>query len=153
MSEHRALVTWQRGGADFAANRYSREHAWAFDEGVVVTASASPDVVPLPLSTAAAVDPEEAFVAALSSCHMLFFLSIAQKRGYVVERYRDAAVGRMGKNPDGRTAITTVTLHPQAEYEGDGPDAAALERMHRRAHELCFIANSVTADVVTEIVS
>ena len=154
MSQHTATIHWRRGDAAFADNQYSRTHSWEFDGGVAVAASASPEVVPLPLSAVAAVDPEEAFVAALSSCHMLVFLSIAQKRGYVVDTYVDEAVGTLGKNAAGKTAITRVLLRPAATYAGDRlPDRAALEKMHHRAHELCFIANSVVSDVDTEIVS
>ena len=153
MSKHVATVRWQRGDAVFTDDEYSRAHTWAFDGGISVPASASPDVVPLPMSEAAAVDPEEAFVAALSSCHMLFFLSLAQKRGYVVDTYVDDAVGTMGKNAEGKTAVTHVVLRPAATYVGEHPDRASLEKLHHRAHELCFIANSVATDIDTEIVS
>ena len=138
----------------FTDNRYSRAHTWEFDGGTSVPASASPDVVPLPMSDASAVDPEEAFVAALSSCHMLFFLSLAQKRGYVVDTYVDEAVGTMGKNAEGKTAVIHVVLRPAATYVGERvPDRASLEKMHHRAHELCFIANSVITDIDTEVIS
>ena len=154
MSQHVATVRWQRGDAAFTDNQYSRAHTWEFDGGISVRASASPDVVPLPMSEVAAVDPEEAFVAALSSCHMLFFLSIAQKRGYVVDTYVDEAVGTMGQNADGKTAITRVLLRPAATYVGERvPERTSLEKMHHRAHELCFVANSVVSDIDTEIVS
>ena len=117
-------------------------------------ASASPDIVPLPLSVAENVDPEEAFVASLSSCHMLFFLSIARARGFVVDEYTDSAMGIMERNADGRQAITRVTLRPDATYSGERiPSRDDLENMHHRAHELCFIANSVRTEVVTEIVA
>ena len=112
MSEYRAVIEWNRGGARFTDNRYSRGHRWRFDGGIDVPASASPHVVPLPMSVAAAVDPEEAFVASLSSCHMLFFLSLAAKRGYVVDDYRDEAVGTMARDSGGKFAMTQVTLHP-----------------------------------------
>src|SRR6188474_2242754 len=112
MSTYSALITWERNGAAFIDNRYSRRHRWSFDGGVEVPASSSPHVVPLPLSVAAAVDPEEAFVAALASCHMLWFLSIAAKRGFVVESYRDEAVGVMAKNAAGKLSMTVVTLRP-----------------------------------------
>ncbi|MEM7501570.1 MAG: OsmC family protein [Pseudomonadota bacterium] len=153
MSEHTATVRWERAGAAFSDNKYSRAHIWEFDEGVAVPASASPDVVPLPMSNAAAVDPEEAFVASLASCHMLFFLSIAQKRGYVVDSYVDPAVGWLGKNTAGRHAVTRVVLRPTATYVGKTPPAEELDKMHHRSHELCFIANSVTTDVALEVVS
>ena len=153
MSEHRAIVTWQRGDAVFVNNEYSRAHEWAFDGGVVVPASASPDVVPLPFSVADNVDPEEAFVAALSSCHMLVFLAIAAKRKYCVDNYHDDAVGVLGENEDGRQAVTRVTLRPRVTFSGDSrPSLEQLEKLHHRSHELCFIANSVKTEVVTEIV-
>ena len=154
MGRYRATVQWTLGDGDFAKGRYSRGHTWSFDGGVEVPASASPQVVPLPNSVAEAVDPEEAFVAALSSCHMLFFLSLAAARGVIVESYRDEAEGRMSKGDDGRIRITTVTLRPQAQYRpGTGPDPALLEALHHEAHERCFIANSVTAEIETAIVS
>ncbi len=153
MSEHTATVRWARDGASFSDNKYSRAHTWEFDEGVTVPASASPDVVPLPMSSAAAVDPEEAFVAALSSCHMLFFLSIAQKRGYIVDAYVDHAAGWLGKDSSGRHAVTRVALRPAATYVGDGPAEEELSKMHHRSHELCFIANSVTTEIELQVVS
>jgi len=105
------------------------------------------------MSVAENVDPEEAFVASLSSCHMLFFLSLAQRRNIVVDRYTDDAVGYLGKSEEGRMAMTRVILRPKCEYSGEAPDPAVVEKLHHKAHELCFIANSVTSDVVTEIVS
>lgn len=151
MSEHFATIEWQRGNQDFAGNRYSRAHRWSFDGGVDLAASSSPHVVPLPLSDEHAVDPEEAFVASLSSCHMLWFLGLACKRGYVVESYRDEAVGRMGKDERGRLAITEVILRPAVRFGGQkGPDAAQLDALHHAAHESCFIANSVRTDVRCE---
>jgi organic hydroperoxide reductase OsmC/OhrA len=148
MSEYTAVITWARDGAAFTDNRYSRGHRWSFDGGIEVAASASPHVVPLPLSVAAAVDPEEAFVAALASCHMLWFLSIAAKRGFVVESYRDAATGVMAKNAAGKVAMTKVTLHPAVAFSGKlRPTPAQHQAMHHEAHEQCFIANSVTTDV------
>ena len=151
MSEYTAVITWARNGAAFTDNRYSRGHRWSFDGGIEVPASASPHVVPLPLSVAAAVDPEEAFVAALASCHMLWFLSIAAKRGFVVESYRDEAAGVMAKNAAGRLAMTHVTLHPAVTFSGQlRPTAAQHQEMHHEAHEQCFIANSVTTDVRCE---
>ena len=148
MAKYTAVVVWNRDGADFSDNRYSRGHRWLFDGGVEVPASSSPQVVPLPLSVAAAVDPEEAFVASLSSCHMLWFLSIAAQRGFVVESYRDEAVGRMGKNASGQLAMTRVTLFPAAQFAGDPqPTADEVTAMHHEAHEQCFIARSVTTEV------
>lgn len=154
MSEHKAVIEWSRGDARFLDNRYSRGHRWLFDGGVEVPASSSPQVVPLPLSVAAAVDPEEAFVASLSSCHMLWFLSLAAKRGFVVETYRDEAVGVIGKDASGRTAVTRVTLRPRVQYGGDKRPAADEEMgLHHEAHDLCFIANSVKTDVRCEPVA
>ena len=151
MSEYTAVITWARGGATFTDNKYSRGHRWSFDGGIEVAASASPHVVPLPLSVAAAVDPEEAFVAALASCHMLWFLSIAAKRGFVVESYRDEAAGVMSKNAAGKLAMTKVTLHPAVAFAGKlRPSPAQHQAMHHEAHEQCFIANSVTTDVRCE---
>lgn len=151
MSEYTAVIKWHRGGATFTDNRYSRAHLWQFDGGVEVPASSSPHVVPIPMSVAAAVDPEEAFVASLSSCHMLWFLSIAAKRGYAVEGYRDEAVGVMAKDSSGRTAMTLVTLRPVVEFGGDRrPTIDDLFDLHREAHEQCYIANSVRTEVRCE---
>lgn len=151
MSEHSATLFWQRDNADFLADRYSRAHRWRFDGGAEIAASSSPHVVPVPLSDPGAVDPEEAFVASLSSCHMLWFLSIARKRGYTVERYCDEAVGRMGKDARGRMAMLEVTLRPQVDFSGDRqPDADQLDALHHAAHESCFIANSVRTEVRCE---
>jgi organic hydroperoxide reductase OsmC/OhrA len=151
MAEHSATVLWQRAGAKFTDNRYSRAHRWIFDGGLTVPASASPHVVPIPLSEPSNVDPEEAFVAALSSCHMLWFLSIAARRGFVVDAYRDEAVGRMEKNEEGRLAITRVTLHPRIEFASPKiPDARELEGLHAEAHDNCFIASSVRTKVSVE---
>lgn len=151
MAEYRATVSWQRDGAKFTDNRYSRGHSWSFDGGVTVPASASPHVVPLPLSVEAAVDPEEAFVASLSSCHMLFFLSFAAKRGFVVDSYRDEAVGILAKNAEGRMAMTRVTLHPAVRFGGERqPSAGEIDAIHHDSHEACFIANSVKTELRCE---
>ena len=151
MAEYKATVAWQRDGAKFTDNRYSRGHRWSFDGGVEVPASSSPHVVPLPLSVEAAVDPEEAFVASLSSCHMLFFLSFAAKRGYVVESYRDEAVGTMAKNEAGQFAMTRVTLRPDVRFGGDRkPSAGEADAIHHEAHMACFIANSVRTELRCE---
>jgi organic hydroperoxide reductase OsmC/OhrA len=152
MSKHEyvATVVWERQGAKFTDNRYSRAHAWSFDGGATVAASSSPAVVPVPLSDAAAVDPEEAFVASLSSCHMLFFLFHAAKKGFVIERYEDAAAGTMGKGADGRTAMLKVALRPRVSWEGKEPSAEELEAMHHQSHLDCFIANSVKTEIVVE---
>lgn len=150
MSEYTATVLWQRNGATFTDNRYNRAHQWKFDGGAVVPGSSSPHSVRVPLSDPAAVDPEEAFVASLSSCHMLWFLSIAAKRGFVVDSYEDAAVGVMAKNEHGKLAMTVVTLRPQAVFVGRQPTAQELDALHHTAHEECFIASSVKSEVRCE---
>lgn len=151
MSEYVATVDWSRDGQAFADNRYSRAHDWRFDGGAVVRASSAPSSVPVPMSDPAAVDPEEALVAAVSSCHMLFFLAFAARAGFVVDHYRDAATGRMGRDDRGRVSMTRVTLRPAIAFSGDArPDAAALADLHHRAHQACYIANSIRAEVVVE---
>jgi organic hydroperoxide reductase OsmC/OhrA len=151
MSAHSANISWRRDGATFTDNRYSRAHVWRFDGGTEVPASASPAVVPLPLSDPRGVDPEEAFVASLSSCHMLWFLSIAAQQGYCVDAYDDAAEGSMGPDADGRMAMLAVTLRPCARFSGARlPSLDQLEALHRSAHTQCFIANSVRT--VVEVV-
>jgi len=151
MSEYKTVVIWSRDGAAFTDNRYSRSHRWLFDGGVEVPASSSPKVVPLPLSVAAAVDPEEAFVVSLSSCHMLWFLSIAARRGFLVDSYRDEAAGVMAKDSSGKLAMTRVTLRPEVHFAGDKPPTEDdLIAMHHEAHEQCFIARSVKTDVRCE---
>ena len=154
MSEYAATIRWQRGTQSFTDDKYSRGHQWEFDGGTTVPASASPEIVPVPMSVAENVDPEEAFVASLSSCHMLFFLHIAANAGIVIDNYTDAATGRMEKNAEGKTVMTKVVLRPQATYSGERiPDRDEIERMHHLAHEQCFIANSVKTEITTEIVS
>ncbi|HUA88706.1 MAG TPA: OsmC family protein [Steroidobacteraceae bacterium] len=152
--EYHARILWERGTAPFLDNKYSRGHRWRFDGGVDVPASSSPQVVRAPLSVEAAVDPEEAFIAALSSCHMLWFLDLARREGFCVDAYDDDALGVMGRNAAGRTAIVRVTLRPRVAFSGARlPAAADLERLHHRAHEECFIANSVTTEVLIEPVA
>lgn len=151
MAEHRAVVIWSRNGAAFTDQRYSRLHRWLFDGGVEVAASASPHVVPAPLSVEQAVDPEEAFVASVSSCHMLWFLSIAAQRGYIVESYRDDAVGILEPDESGRLAITRVTLHPDVQFaEERRPTDDETRDLHDEAHAQCFIARSVRAKIRCE---
>jgi len=152
MSEHTATVRWQRNAdADFARNRYSRAHEWRFDGGAVVPASASPSVVRVPWSDPAGVDPEEAFVASVSSCHMLWFLSIAAGRGFRVDDYADEALGTMARNAEGKLAMTRVVLRPRVVFSGDPrPGPADLAAMHHEAHAECFIANSVKTEVTCE---
>jgi len=148
MSRYTATVRWARGDAKFTDNRYSRGHAWQFDGGAVVRGSSSPHSVPLPYSDASAVDPEEAFVAAISSCHMLFFLSIAAKRGHRIDAYVDDAEGFLEKDADGRMSMTRVVLHPRITFSGESaPSSAAVDAMHDEAHHLCYIANSVKTAV------
>jgi organic hydroperoxide reductase OsmC/OhrA len=150
MATHTATVRWSASqGEDYAKGQYSRAHEWRFDGGAVVRASASPHIVPAPWSDAAGVDPEEAFVASLSSCHMLFFLDFARRAGMVVASYEDEAEGAMEKGADGRVRITRVTLRPKIEFS-ERPDQATLDDLHHKAHEACFIANSVTSEVVVE---
>jgi organic hydroperoxide reductase OsmC/OhrA len=150
MSEHRATVCWERGDAPFTDNRYSRAHKWSFDGGAVVRASSSPHVVPTPLSDPTAVDPEEAFVAALSSCHMLWFLSIAAERRFVVDSYDDQASGTLGRLADGRSALTRIVLRPNVRFAGRAPTAEELAALHGDAHHRCFLANVVSAEMVVE---
>lgn len=154
MDHHTAIVVWQRGEQNFLDNAYSRKHLLKFDGGAEVAGSSSPHVVPLPMSDAAAVDPEEAFVASLSSCHMLWFLSIAVKRRFCVDSYRDAAIGKMGKNGEGKVAMTHVMLRPAVQFSGAlMPTALQIDQMHHEAHEACYIANSVKTVVTCEPVN
>ena len=151
MSNYTATVRWKRDpSTDFGQGQYSRAHEWAFDGGSSVPASASPHIVPAPWSDEAGVDPEEAFVASLSSCHMLFFLDFARRAGFVIDGYVDEAEGVLGKPDDRRMAMTRVTLRPRVEWAGEPPDADALANLHHKAHDACFIANSVTTEVQVE---
>ena len=148
MGKYQATVEWSRGDANFLDNKYSREHMWHFDGGVTVKGSSSPHVVPVPYSNASAVDPEEALIVALASCHMLSFLYVAGKRGFVVDEYRDQASGKMTKNAAGKNWISEVTLHPKILFSGPKtPDQPEIAALHHEAHEECFIANSVKTDV------
>jgi organic hydroperoxide reductase OsmC/OhrA len=145
MSEHRADIIWELGTSDFTYETYSREHTWRFPDGPEIAASAAPEFFGKP----ECVDPEQAFVAAVSSCHMLTFLAIAARKRLRVERYTDAAVGHLEKNAEGRLAVTRVELRPVINWGGDTlPDAEAIERMHESAHRNCFIANSVVSEIV-----
>lgn len=145
-----ATVVWKRGEDEsFSDHRYSRGHMWSFDGGIDVPGSASPSVVPLPFSREDAVDPEEAFVAALSSCHMLTFLSIAAKKRFVVDSYEDKALGVMTKNENGKLFVSKVTLDPTIEFSGDKiPTPEQIADMHHLAHKECFLANSVLTEIV-----
>lgn len=148
MSEHKATIKWQRTSPDFLKGRYSREHTWTFDGGVIVPASPSPHVVPAPWSNPACVDPEEAFVAAISSCHMLTFLFLASRQGFQIDSYEDEAVGSMAKNEKGVPWISLVTLNPKIIFSGDKLPASADEKqLHHLAHEQCYIANSVKTEI------
>ena len=151
MGDHLSTVSWRRGDATFTDLRYGRAHEWRFDGGAVVPASASPHHVHGPYTDPSAVDPEEAFVAALSSCHMLSFLWVAARRGFVVDEYVDDAVGHMGPNAKGHDAITRVVLRPRIRFSGPSlPSDAEVERLHHEAHEICFLANSVTTTIDVE---
>jgi organic hydroperoxide reductase OsmC/OhrA len=148
MASYQATVEWSRKGADFLDNKYSREHRWHFDGGVTVIGSSSAHVVPIPYSNPSAVDPEEALIVALASCHMLSFLYVAGKNGLIVDDYRDEATGKMAKNEAGKFWIAEVTLHPKIHFSGAKlPSASEIKALHHAAHEECFIANSVKTDV------
>ena len=147
MAEHRARISWKSDGSDFKKGRYSRAHTWSFDGGVTVPASSSPSVVPVPLSKVDAVDPEEAFVASIASCHMLTFLFLASREGLEIASYEDEAVGRMSKNERGVPWVSSVTLNPRVEYRGSAPTPEKEAELHKRAHEQCYISNSVLTQV------
>jgi organic hydroperoxide reductase OsmC/OhrA len=148
MAEHSARIRWERGDAPFTDNRYSRVHRVAFDGGAELRGSSSPHVVAPPMSDPAAVDPEEMFIAAIASCHMLWFLALAAAQGLRIDHYDDAAEGAMEKNAAGKMAITRVTLRPDVRFSGDKrPTVEEIARLHHRAHERCFIANSVTTEI------
>jgi organic hydroperoxide reductase OsmC/OhrA len=147
--EYRATVEWQRRGVVFVDNKYSRGHVWRFDGGVEVPASSAPSSVPLPYSVAVAVGPEEALVAATSSCHELFFLSFAAKQGLVIDRYLDEAVGTMARNDRDKPYISKIVLNPDVTFRGNKqPSEQELDALHHRAHEECYIANSVKAEII-----
>ncbi|MGI8967152.1 MAG: OsmC family protein [Limisphaerales bacterium] len=148
MSEHKAIIAWRRMSSDFLKGKYSREHTWTFDGGLTVPASPSPDVVPVPYSNPAHIDPEEAFVASISSCHMLTFLYLAAKQGFQVDSYRDEARGIMTKNEKNIPWISSVMLQPEIIYSGEKlPAREEEEQLHHLAHEQCFISNSIKTEV------
>ncbi|HEV2818414.1 MAG TPA: OsmC family protein [Allosphingosinicella sp.] len=149
MSRHVAEIAWRSDG-EFTSGRYSRRHEIRFDGGAVVAGSASPDVVPAPMSDPAGVDPEEALVAAVAACHMLWFLDLARRAGLDIASYSDKAEGEMGRIAAGRTAITRITLRPDVAFAGGAPEPAALDALHHEAHERCFIANSLNSEIVVE---
>jgi organic hydroperoxide reductase OsmC/OhrA len=146
---HVATVSWRNGGPDFPRGKYSREHTWTFDGGIVVAASPSPAVVPSPWSNPACVDPEEAFVASVASCHMLTFLWLASKAGYTIDGYEDHAAGVMTKNEQKTPWVSRITLNPRIEWSGERqPDSRQIAQLHHEAHQQCFIANSIKTEVV-----
>ena len=151
MAKHLATIRWFASpGEDYAKGQYSRAHSWSFDGGAIVPASASPHIVPMPWADPDAVDPEEAFVASAASCHMLFFLDFARQAGLIVTGYEDEAEGEMHKGSDGKTRITRIALRPRIVFGGAVPEQAAIDELHHKSHEACFIANSITSEVVVE---
>ena len=151
MSEHKATITWKNTSTDYLKGRYSREHTWTFDGGLTVPASSSPAVVPVPLSNPANVDPEEAYVASISSCHMLTYLFLAQRKGFQIDSYEDEAVGLVVKNEKGAPWVSTVTLNPKIVYGGEKrPTPEEEAHLHHGAHEQCFISNSVMTEVTVK---
>jgi len=149
MSQHTATIRWENTGEDFLKGKYSREHSWTFDGGATIAASPTPSVVPEPWSNPALIDPEEAFVASLASCHMLTFLHVAARQGYTVASYEDLATGTMGKTDKGIPWVAKVELDPKISYSGEKePTAEESEKLHHLAHDYCFIANSVKTEVV-----
>ncbi|PAJ75218.1 peroxiredoxin [Pseudoalteromonas sp. NBT06-2] len=154
MSQYTAEILWQRDEQElFIDYKYSRSHQWNFDGGASIAASSSPSIVPLPYSIEENVDPEEAFIASLSSCHMLFFLQLAAKKGFIVDKYVDQAMGVMGKDNQGKMSMLKVTLRPHVQFSDDKhPTKTQLEKLHHQSHEQCFIANSVKTQIMTEII-
>jgi organic hydroperoxide reductase OsmC/OhrA len=151
MAKHLATIRWYASpGENYAKGQYSRAHSWTFDGGAIVPASASPHIVPMPWADPDAVDPEEAFVASAASCHMLFFLDFARRAGVVVTSYDDEAEGVMEKGADGKTRITRITLRPRIVYGDVVPTDEMLGDLHHKAHEACFIANSITSEILIE---
>ena len=151
MATHQATIRWFASpGEDFAKGQYSRAHSWNFDGLANVAASASPHIVPMPWANPNAVDPEEAFVVSAASCHMLFFLDFARRAGVIVTSYDDEAEGEMAKGDDGKVRITRITLRPKIAYGDAAPTQDMLDDLHHKAHEACFIANSITSEIVIE---
>ena len=149
MSKHVAELDWQSDG-EFVSGRYSRRHMIRFDGGASIAGSSSPAVVPEPMSDASAVDPEEALVASVESCPMLWFLSLALAAGIEILSYSDRAEGEMGRIAPGRMAVTRIVLRPNIAFAGPQPDSGELDRLHHEAHERCFIANSLKTEIVVE---
>jgi organic hydroperoxide reductase OsmC/OhrA len=151
MSQHTVRLEWKLDTGNFLARQYSREHTWTFDGGLTVPASSSPSVVRVPYSNPAYVDPEEAFIAAIASCHMLWYLSLAAERGFVIERYADQATGVLSRDTNGKEWISAVTLAPEVTYGGEKrPTAEEEDALHHAAHEACFIANSVRTEITIQ---
>ena len=150
MSTHTATIRWARASQPFLDRRYSRAHRWQFDGGQDLLASSSPDVVRVPFSDPAGVDPEEAFVASLSSCHMLWFLSLAAQAGLCIDAYVDAAEGHMRKDAQGQLWMAEVVLRPQLVISGRAPAEGEVEALHHAAHEACFLARSVRSELRIE---
>ena len=151
MGTHKATIRWFASpGEDYAKGQYSRAHSWSFDGGAIVPASASPHIVPMPWADPDAVDPEEAFVASAASCHMLFFLDFARQAGLVVTGHEDEAEGEMHRGSDGKVRITRITLRPRIVFAGEEPGEDVIDELHHKSHEACFIANSITSEVVVE---
>ena len=151
MSNHCATIHWKRTSADFVKGSYSREHTWTFDGGLTIPASPSPSVVPAPFSNPANIDPEEAFVASVSSCHMLTFLYLASRAGFIIDDYEDDAVGVMTKNEKGVPWVSKITLRPRIAWSGEKlPTPAECQSLHHAAHEQCLIANSIKTEVVVD---
>jgi organic hydroperoxide reductase OsmC/OhrA len=148
MSEHKATIRWTRTGDEFLKGRFPRAHTWSFDGGLTVPASSSPAAVPAPYSNPANIDPEEAYVASISSCHMMTYLWVAYRNGFIVDSYEDEAVGVLTKNEKGIPWVSVITLHPKISYSGDKiPTAEDIEKFHHQAHDNCFISNSVKTEV------
>lgn len=147
MAQYKAIIRWQSDGGEFRRGKYSRAHTWTFDGGATVPASASPSVVRPPYSDPAGVDPEEALVASIASCHMLTFLYLAGKDGFEIASYEDEAVGSMTKNERGVSWVSETLLSPRISYEGEPPSAAQEDALHERAHEECFISQSVKTHI------
>lgn len=151
MENFSATIYWERGNQEFLDKKYSRAHTWKFDGGAVIAASSSPHVLPPPMSDPSGVDPEEAFVAAISSCHMLWFLAMAAKHHWLVDSYEDQPTGKMDKNGEGKTAVAVVTLRPKVNFGGENqPTSDEINTMHQEGHDLCFIANSVKSEIHIE---
>lgn len=151
MNRYQAIIRWQHSGGDFTGNKYSRKHTWHFDEELEIPASASPHIVPKPYTDLSAIDPEEAFVASLSSCHMLWFLSLTAQEGCIVKQYEDRAEGIMQKNNEGKLAITEVILRPVVTFgQESNPDQHLFEKLHHTAHKRCFIAHSVKTEITID---